>query len=201
VNNQNATLAALCVFNGLKLSPVVASPDPRFALLGDSIHPRFNQCANYLTRFFTPSSTVEAFCPLEVFNGALAIAPWLRGAVGMLQHTLNLSDGIDVPDVDNLDPAIWFEDLHEIVVMYRLHSAPLTLGVTAAVKVQEHWEAPDFVPVHRDSRAYYLASLYAQARAVRDSDAFLVSAPAIARARQSKRPADGQRLPFPDQVF
>lgn len=195
MNDPAATLAALCIFNGLGLSPVFASPHSRFALAGSPISPRFTQCRNYLSRFFSSEGTVENFNPLEVFKGCAAPAQWIRGAVGTLQHSLYAEHGIDVPDAADVDPAAWFADLDEIAgLLLSVESGAVSREMVEAVI--DAWQEPEIIPKRTDSRAAYLTRLYAEARALQASGAFLTNAPAISRARQTHKLPEGQTFPI-----
>lgn len=182
-----ATLAALCVFNGLRLSPVFASPDSRLTLAGSPLSPRFIQCRNYLSRFFGPDSTPEDFSPLEFLAGGVAVSQWLRGAVGTLQHSLYIEHGIDVPDVASIDPAAWFDELDTIAGLLR-DVEPEAPSHEMVEGLLGFWGEPDLIPVHPDSRAAYLAQVYMEARALQDAGTLLTSAAAIAKARRMQKP-------------
>lgn len=180
--NPNATLAALVIFNGYKLSPVLASPDHRLSHIGGRVHPRFEQCAAYCSRFFGPDSTALDFAPYEQLGDTVAVAPWIRGAVGFLQHALNQSEGMDIPNCEDVNPEDWFADLHEMVITYRL--AVPAFGVTAAAKVQDLWEESEFVPRDRESHAYKVGNLYGLARAKQIDNELLTDPAAINKARK-----------------
>lgn len=178
--NTNATLAALCIFNGLKLSPIVASPVPGFTHIGPHVSPHFEQCRNYLNRFFDDSSTLEAFAPLESFGETMAAAPWIRGAVGILQYVLHGTAGLDIPDADMMDPAAWFEGLPDLVGVWNQYQS---VSIDP-IPVFNTWKQPVKEPGKRfTARPQYLTELYAKARALQAQDAFLVNPQAIARAR------------------
>lgn len=182
MTHPNATLAALVIFNGYKLSPVLASPDHRLSHIGGQVHPRFEQCAAYCSRFFGPDSTAADFAPYESLGDAVAVAPWIRGAVGFLQHALNQSEGMDIPNCEDVNPEDWFADLHEMVITYRL--AVPAFGVTAAAKVQEMWEEPEFIPSYADSRPYMVARLYGRVRGLQILNELLTDPQDVAKARK-----------------
>lgn len=179
-HSSAATIAALCIFNGLQLSPVHAPIAPYLRLLGSPVSPRFEQCRNYLSRFFNDGSVTDAFNPVEVFNGKMAAAPWIRGAVGMLQYTL-LQEGVDVPDADAVDPAAWFENLVEFAGPF---GDVEPLSIADVYKVFDAWAEKDTLPCYPESRGYFLSRLYGQARELQSQDEFLVTVSAITRARK-----------------
>lgn len=185
-HTPQATLAALAIFNGLGLSPLFGSPIEGLRLAGPRIAPRFNQCRNYLSRFFNADSTADDYAPLEQFpNGTIAAAQWIRGAVGIMQYALYSEYGIDVPDATDIDPAAWFQDLD--ILAYRFHEAEDSIPSEAVEKLLEAWQEPDVTPKHEDSRQFFLSAYYGQARGLQTQGAFLTAAPAIARARQSRK--------------
>jgi len=195
-NNPAATLAALCIFNGLNLSPVFASPDSRYQLAGAPLSPRFVQCRNYLSRFFHPSQpSPEDFAPLEVFNGAVAAAQWIRGAVGTLQHSLYAEHRIDVPDAAGVDPAAWFDELDAIAALL-LAVEPDAISHELIESVMDAWQEPDIIPKYEDSRASFLSRYYAQARRLRDAGQMMTNAQTISRARTLFKLPEGRNLPI-----
>jgi len=176
------TLAALAIFNGLRLSPVYASPSPALALLGPSIAPRFNQVRNYLTRFFTDAATVHDFCPVEELGEKMAAAQWVRGAVGVLQHALYEEYDMDIPDASDIDPAIWFNGLVDMVELFRA-AEPDTVDRSHLADVINAWHDPGEVERFPGSRNAYLYDLYMKARELQAQGLFLTSVPSIAKAR------------------
>jgi len=177
------TLAALAIFNGLRLSPVYASPSPALALLGPPIAPRFNQVRNYLTRFFTDASTVHDFNPVEELGEKMAAAQWVRGAVGVLQHALFEEYKMDVPDASDIDPAIWFNGLVDMVELFRA-AEPDTVDRSHLADVIHAWHDPGEAERFPGSRDAYLHDLYSHARELQAQGLFLTTVPSISRARQ-----------------
>lgn len=187
-HTPQATLAALCIFNGLRLSPLFGSPIPGLCLAGPKVAPRFDQCRNYLSRFFNADSTADDYAPLEVFsNGTVAAAQWIRGAVGIMQYALYSEFGIDVPDATDIDPAAWFDDLDRLA--YAFHEAEDSVPSEAVERLLEAWQEPDIIPKHEDSRQSFLSAYYGQARDLQTTGAFLTTVPAITRARHTGRTA------------
>lgn len=185
-HTPQATLAALAIFNGLQLSPLFGSPFPDRVLVGPQVAPRFNQCRNYLSRFFNADSTADDYAPLEIFpNGNVAVAQWIRGAVGIMQYALYSEHGIDVQDAADIDPAAWFDGLDRLA--YAFHEVENSVPSEAVERLLEAWQEPDIVPKHDDSRQFFLADYYAQARDLQSQGAFLTTAPTIARARHTGR--------------
>lgn len=194
-HTPQATLAALAIFNGLRLAPFHVSPVPELRHIGAVVAPKFEQCRNYMARFFTVSSTAEAFNPLEVFDGALAASQWVRGGIGIMQYALFTEHGIDVSDAGSIDPASWFEGLESMADLWRGIGEEMPPELVA--KVTEAWQERDTGAKPNGSRAGYLARLYGQARELQAADAFLTTIPTITRARATRPLTDGQTLPFP----
>lgn len=178
-----STLAALAIFNGLRLSPLYASPSPTLALLGPRIAPRFNQTRNYLTRFFSERATVHDFNPVEELGEKMAAAQWVRGAVGVLQHALYEEFAMDVPDASDMDPAIWFDGLADMVKLFSEVEDDTVLPEHLAA-VLDGWKQPKEAGFP-GSRDHYLSALYDHARSLQADGTFLSTVPAIARARAS----------------
>jgi hypothetical protein len=189
------TIAALAIFNGLKLAPFHVSPDPDLTLVGVTVAPKFVQCRNYMARFFTEESGPEAFNPLEIFDGALAASQWVRGGVGIMQYALFTESDMDIPDAASIDPAAWFEGLEHMADLWR--GAGQEVDPEMLAKVTEAWQERDAAPGPNGSRAGYLARLYGQARELQAGDALLVGIKPIAAARLNHPPAEGQTVPFP----
>lgn len=190
-----ATLAALALFNGLHLSPIYASPDPRLTHIGENVTPKFVQLQRYMARFFTEKSTPEDFNPLEIFNGALASAQWIRGGAGVLQYALFNEYGIDTPNDSAIDPAAWFRGLDRMADLWR--KAGQRMPPELVLNVLERWQERPGASETDEGRAGYLARLYAQARGLQTDEGFLTTVPTITRARVSRPLAEGQTLPFP----
>jgi len=212
--NLSATLAALCIFNGLKISPVLASPSHRFALPCGPISPRFTQAERYLSQAF-PKDTgpdkaaliadaVARFAPLEVFNGAMAAAPWIRGAIGTLQWSFREAHGIAIPNAEDIDPASWFEDLEGLVILYGECAFPnpteeqardIRLLRKLANKVMDRWDEEEGT-ADPESNQGYIQKLYAIANAMQERDQLLTSVTRISNARKNKPLEPGQKYPF-----
>jgi len=196
--NTAATVAALCIFNGLGLSPVSASPSHRFKLAGPAVSPRFQQIERYMSRFFTPDSTGADFMPLEVFDGYMAFAPWIRGAVGTLQYSLKQEHDISVPDAHDLGPGDFFDDLEGLALLYIEHAAPKSPELLRAVarKVESIWTEDEPTATDPDSQQAYVQKLYAICHAMQERDQLLTSSPGIIRARNANPPKEGQKYPI-----
>jgi len=174
-------LAALCIFNGLKLAPIHTSPLPELRMIGNPECKHFRQVTNYLSRFFKDKVDPQDYCPIETLGDRMAAAPWIRGGLGVLQHLTPL----DIPDADTIDPAIWFNELDRLVALYCRDMPCPHYTIDRARCIMDAWQEPDFVPVHKDSRQYYVAELYAKARTLQSEDAFISLPSAIARARKT----------------
>lgn len=212
--NLSATLAALCIFNGLKISPVLASPSHRFTLPCGPVSPRFIQAEKYLAQAFPNetgpdrvaliSEAVARFAPLEVFNGAMACASWIRGAVGTLQWSFNEAHRIRIPNAEDIDPAAWFEDLEGLVILYGECAFPnptereaqdIRLLRVLANKVMDKWDEEEGT-ADPESNQGYIQKLYAIANAMQERDQLLTSPSRIAKARKEKPLQPGQKYPF-----
>jgi hypothetical protein len=198
--NAAATVAALCIFNGLGLSPVNASPSHRFKLAGPAVSPRFEQIERYMNRYFPEpgSASVKDYMPLEVFDGHMAFAPWLRGAVGTLQYSLKREHGITIPDAHGIDPARFFDDLEGLALLYIEHAKPQDWYFikNLARNVEAMWTEDEETATNPNSQQAYVQKLYAICHAMQERDQLLTSSPGIIRARNANPPKEGQKYPI-----
>jgi hypothetical protein len=201
MKNIPATVAALCIFNGLRLSPVQVSPMAyRFKLPGTAVTPRFTQCERYLSRFFPGDGVmVDSYMPLEVFDGQMAVAAWIRAAVGTLQYSYK-SEGVIIPNAHDIDPHLWFDDLEGLAMLYNEHTDPDRPGVikTLARMVETKWCEDDSTAYNKESNQHYIQTLYAQAGYMMERDQMLTSASGIIRARVTNPAKPGQKYPLPE---
>jgi hypothetical protein len=203
MKNVPATVAALCIFNGLRISPVMTAPQPyRYKLPCAPVSPRFVQCERYLSRFFEqrtgPAVTIQDYMPLEVFNGQIAVAAWIRAAIGTLQYSFK-QDGITIPDAHDIDPSLWFDDLVGFAMLYNDHAKPDEQYIikSLASLVADRWEEDEHSATNKESNQFYIQQLYGQAGGMMERDLFLTSASSIIRARTVHALPPGQRYPFP----
>jgi len=196
--NAAATVAALCIFNGLGLSPVNASPSHRFTLSGPAVSPRFEQIERYMNRYFNKASGAPDYMPLEVFDGFMAFAPWLRGGIGTLQYSLQEAHGITVPDAHDIDPAMFFDDLEGLALLYIEHAKPQDWYFikNLARNVEAMWTEDEDTATDPKSQQFYIQRLYAICHAMQERDQLLSSAPSIIRARGANPPKEGQKYPI-----
>lgn len=185
MKNIHATVAALCIFNGLGISPVQESPRPRrWKLAMPPVAPRFEQCERYLSRFFNDQSTGTDYSPLEVFKDTMAVSAWIRAAVGHLQYSFK-QDGISLPNPQDVHPSLWFSDLEGIALIFNEIANPEQPASIYALasRVQDLWELDTSPTSHGETRRLYAQTLYGQFDYMKERDQLLISAPAIIRER------------------
>jgi hypothetical protein len=105
--------AALVIFNGFGLAPVV-QPLPHGSMLPCSrVVPIFLQLAKWLTTFAELDDTENGWAPFETFRDAhgvtgIALAPWLRGGAAWLQTILRRHD-IELPHAVMVPIERWYQ--------------------------------------------------------------------------------------------
>jgi hypothetical protein len=138
--------------------------------------------------------------PLEVFNGNLAVAAWIRAAIGTLQYSYK-PEGVVIPNAHDIDPSFWFDDLEGLALLYNEyapHESP-SYGYfikNLASAVQDRWEEDEHSAT-AGTHQHYIQNLYGQADYMRERDQFLTSASSIIRARTVHALPPGQKYPFP----
>lgn len=178
------TAAALIIFNGYSIAPLVTPyPLDYRRVVPSEIEP-FKRLARYMARFKELRAGPNAWEPFKLYHDntgllGIALAPWLRGGANYLQHILTpLGHTIDAPETIPL--RLWFEGIQPLADAYGSGQGKDVYDALQAVRAKWDWQYANM----EDKRIVWLTDYYHEAIRAVSNVGFETDAQRIATMRK-----------------